>query len=87
MYAHLPENIVTASLEKDSMPAENLDLVWNADGIGDEIKRSRAQVYRLLAIGAIKSAKRVGGRWCADRNALLREFGALRVGRDEEAAR
>ena len=64
------------------MAAENLDLVWEAGGIAAEIKRSRGQVYRLLATGAIKSAKRVGGRWCADRNALLREFGALGVGRD-----
>jgi hypothetical protein len=68
------------------MTADYLDLVWEADGIGAEIKRTRGQVYRLLAIGAIKSAKRVGGRWCADRNALRREFGALGVGRDADDA-
>jgi hypothetical protein len=28
----------------------------------------------LVSIGAIKSARRAGGLWCADRGALYREF-------------
>jgi hypothetical protein len=51
-----------------------------------EINRNRQQTYRLLALGAIKSAKKYGRRWAADRNALRREFGALSVGRDVEEA-
>jgi hypothetical protein len=53
-----------------------LDLVWKAEGIAREINQTPRQVYHLLSTGAIKSARQVGGRWCADRNALRREFGA-----------
>jgi hypothetical protein len=48
-----------------------------ATGIAREINQTPRQVYHLLATGAIKSARQVGGRWCADRNALRREFGGV----------
>ena len=51
-----------------------LDLVWEAAGIAKEINRTPRQVYHLLARGAIQAARRVGGRWCADRNELRRQF-------------
>jgi hypothetical protein len=53
-----------------------LNLVWGARAIANEINQTTRQTFHLLAIGAIKSARRVGGRYCADRNALRREFGA-----------
>jgi len=57
--------------------AVRLDLVWKAEGIAKEINQTPRQVYHLLATGAIKSARQVGGRWCADREALRREFGGV----------
>jgi hypothetical protein len=54
-----------------------LDLVWEAAGIAKEINRTPRQVYHLLANGSISAARRVGGKWCADRNALRREFGGV----------
>jgi hypothetical protein len=59
------------------MNAENdadLDLVWGAAEIARVINRTERQTYHLLTIGAIKSAKKVGGRHVADRHALRTEF-------------
>jgi hypothetical protein len=58
----------------ESPTDERLDLVWEAKGIADELNQTPRQIYHLLARGAIKSARLIGGRWCADRNALRREF-------------
>jgi hypothetical protein len=49
--------------------------VWGATAIGREINRTERQVHHLLAKGLIKSARRIGGRWCASPAALRREFG------------
>ena len=49
---------------------------WGAQEIGRVIGRGERQTFHLLQIGEIKSARRVGGRWVAAREALLREFGA-----------
>jgi hypothetical protein len=57
-----------------------LDLVWEAAGIAKEINRTPRQVYHLLSTGAISAARRIGGRWCADRNALRRQFEAIERG-------
>jgi hypothetical protein len=54
-----------------------LDLIWGARQIAKEINQTPRQTFHLLATGAIKSARRVGGRYTADRNALKREFGAV----------
>jgi hypothetical protein len=54
-----------------------LELVWGAENIGKEINRTARQTHHLLASGAIKSARRAGGLWCADRGALRREFGGV----------
>jgi hypothetical protein len=49
--------------------------VWGALAIGEIIGRSERQTHHLLSRGSIKSAKRIGGRWCATPSALRREFG------------
>jgi hypothetical protein len=55
----------------------NLDKpVWGAVEIGKIINRNPRQTHHLLTRGHIKSARRVGGRWCANPAALLKEFGA-----------
>jgi hypothetical protein len=54
----------------------NLDkVVWGAVEIGKIINRNPRQTHHLLTKGHIKSARRIGGRWCASPAALLREFG------------
>ena len=50
--------------------------VWGAAEIGRIIGRNKRQTHHLLTKGHIKSARRVGGRWCATPAALLKEFGA-----------
>ena len=58
---------ITSSLDK---------LVWGAVAIGEIINRNPRQTHHLLTSGHIKSARRIGGRWCASPAALLKEFGA-----------
>jgi hypothetical protein len=50
------------------------DFLWGAAAIGRGIGRSSRQAYHLLETGQIKSAKRIGGRWVANRPALIREL-------------
>jgi hypothetical protein len=52
------------------------EFVWGAEEIGAILGRTARQIHHLLTQGAIKSAKKVGGRWVVSRSALLREFGA-----------
>jgi hypothetical protein len=40
-------------------------LQWGAAAIAPIINRSRRQTAHLLAIGAIKCVRKVGGRYCA----------------------
>lgn len=47
------------------------DLVWGASAIGRAIGRSERAVFYLLEKGVLP-AKRVGGRWVASRQKLLR---------------
>jgi hypothetical protein len=55
---------------------ESPEFLWGADQIGAAIGRNGRQAFHLLTHGEIKSAKKVRGRWVANRAALLREFGA-----------
>ena len=50
--------------------------LWGAKNIGFAINRTERQTVHLLGRGAIKSAKKVAGRWTASESALRREFGA-----------
>jgi hypothetical protein len=56
----------------DNSPGE---FIWGTEGIGAVIGRTNRRTHRLLTQGAIKSPKKVGGRWVASRAALLRELG------------
>jgi hypothetical protein len=49
--------------------------VWGAAAIAPIINRSKRQTAHLLAIGAIKCVRKIGGRYCAYPSALRREFG------------
>jgi hypothetical protein len=52
------------------------DFVWGARAIGQVIGRTERQAHHLLESGALKSARKKGGRWVANRAVLIREFGA-----------
>lgn len=59
----------------DACVVNESPVCWGAQEIGRVIGRDERQTFHLLQIGEIKCARRVGGRWCAGREALLREFG------------
>jgi hypothetical protein len=50
-----------------------LDLIWGAAAIGRAIARNERQTFFLLETGKIP-AKKVGGRYCADRGELRAFF-------------
>ena len=47
---------------------------WGVDEIGKVIGRTPRQTHHILSRGQIKSAKKIGGKWVANRDALLREL-------------
>jgi hypothetical protein len=51
------------------------DFLWGADKIGRVIGLNQRQAHHLLTNGEIKSARKIRGRWVANRPALIREFG------------
>lgn len=53
---------------------EELDLIWGAEEIADELNLEPRQVYHMLKSGTLKAARRIGGKWCADRRLLRRQF-------------
>ncbi|MBZ9695509.1 DNA-binding protein [Mesorhizobium sp. CO1-1-9] len=57
----------------------SIDLVWGAEAIATVIKAKPRQTFHLLETGQIP-AKKVGGRWVAERGKLIRFF------MDDEAA-
>jgi hypothetical protein len=50
--------------------------LWGAKAIGAAIDRTPKQTYYLLNKGLIRSARRVGDQWVADKDDLQREFSA-----------
>lgn len=52
---------------------DKLNLVWGAEDIARIIGRSQRVTFHLLTTGAIP-AKKVGGRWVAERGKLIAFF-------------
>jgi len=52
---------------------KDIDLIWGAGEIAKVIGRSARVTFHLLTTGAIP-AKKVGGRWVAERGNLLSFF-------------
>ncbi len=50
-----------------------IDLVWGGDNIAKIIGRTKRITFHLLETGQLP-AKKVGGRWVAERNQLLSFF-------------
>jgi hypothetical protein len=53
--------------------------LWGAKAIGAAIDRNQKQTFYLLNKGLIRSARRVGEQWVADKDDLQREFSAAGV--------
>jgi hypothetical protein len=67
----------TSASEQNAAPlAEPLDVLWGAAVIGRVIDRTERQTFYLLETGAIP-ARKVNGRWCATRRALMQHFETL----------
>jgi hypothetical protein len=58
-----------------------LSLAWGAKAIGEELGLTTAEAYYKLEAGHIRSARKCGKQWVADRHDLRREF----CGRTEDA--
>jgi hypothetical protein len=68
-------------LKPDGKPEEiGLDLLWGAAPIAKELGLNRRQAYYLLESGVVAGARKVGGRWCASRAGLRRNFYSLLAG-------
>lgn len=50
-----------------------LDLVWEVEAISKLIGRTERQTFHMLATGQLP-AKKVGGRWVAERGKLIAFF-------------
>jgi len=57
----------------DNSQDVTFDLVWGAEEIAKLIGRSPRSVFHMLDTGELP-AKKVGGRWVAERNKLLAFF-------------
>jgi excisionase family DNA binding protein len=57
----------------DKNTAEQLDLIWGCEEMAKFIGRSQRSVLRMLDNGELP-AKKVGGRWVAERGALTAVF-------------
>jgi hypothetical protein len=67
------------SLTEKPRPAQQEDfnshpLAWGVEEIGRVIGRTPRQTHHILTQGQIKSARKVGGKWVANREALIREL-------------
>jgi hypothetical protein len=68
-------------LKPNGKPEDNgLDLLWGAIPIGKELGLNQRQAYYLLESGVVPGARKVGGRWCASRSGLRRNFRSLLAG-------
>jgi hypothetical protein len=59
---------------RDESSDGNLDILWGAEEIARVINRTRRQTHHLLNRGAIDAAKKIGGRWCANKERLREQF-------------
>jgi hypothetical protein len=55
-------------------PDRKLSLAWGAKAIGEELGLTAQRAYYKLEAGHIRSARKVGKEWVADRHDLRREF-------------
>ena len=70
------------------LTGDALDLLWGAAAIAGFINRTPRQVHHMLnkQNKEIDAAKKVGGRWCADKAGLRQQF-CGRAGHPAEAVK
>lgn len=56
-----------------SIDNSRIELIWGGDNIAKIIGRTKRITFHLLETGQLP-AKKVGGRWVAERNKLLSFF-------------
>ena len=66
--------MTTTEKQNPAQPDSSHSLAWGVDEIAKVIGRSARQTHHILTCGQIKSARKVGGKWVANREALLREL-------------
>jgi len=68
-------NVTLIMLKVASMTAEkkSLDLLWEVAEIAKLIGRTERQTFHLLSSGKLP-AKKVGGRWVAERSKIVAFF-------------
>lgn len=59
--------------------AEKIPLLWGVSAIAGEIGRTPRQTHHMLEQGHLP-AKKVGGRWCANRADLVAFFKMEKAG-------
>ena len=67
---------VMSLIEKPDLAQQDsrCPLAWGVDEIAKVIGRTARQTHHILTKGQIKSARKVGGKWVANREALIREL-------------
>ena len=66
--------MTTTEKQNPAQPDFSHPLAWGVEEIGKVIGRTARQTHHILTRGQIKSARKVGGKWVANRDALLREL-------------
>jgi len=57
-----------------SLGLDETEVIWGAAAIGKIIGLNPRQTFHLLETGQLRGARKVGGRWCITRRALLENF-------------
>ncbi len=57
----------------DDIKAKSMELIWEVSEIAKLIGRNERQTFHLLSSGQLP-AKKVGGRWVAERSKLIAFF-------------
>jgi hypothetical protein len=65
---------MTTTEKQNPTQLDSHPLAWGVEEIGKVIGRTARQTHHILTRGQIKSARKVGGKWVANRDALLREL-------------
>jgi hypothetical protein len=66
--------MTTTEKQNPAQPDSSHPLAWGVDEIAKVIGRTTRQAHHILSRGQIKSVRKVGGKWVANRDALLREL-------------
>lgn len=62
-------------MEQTNSYSQDFSLIWGAEGIAKELGVPVRRCFYMLESGALsKVARKVGGRWCAERSKLRAFF-------------